>query len=44
MSHVMLAKELQKGIILNTDLGLNTPPEGWFWSEKYDGYRALFQY
>ena len=44
MSHVMLAKELQKGITLNTDLGLNTPPEGWIWSEKYDGYRALFQY
>ena len=40
----MLAKELQKGITLNTDLGLNTPPEGWIWSEKYDGYRALFQY
>ena len=42
--NVMLAKELQKGITLNTDLGLNTPPEGWIWSEKYDGYRALFQY
>jgi DNA polymerase/3'-5' exonuclease PolX len=42
---VMLAKEYIDGQVLNKkDKTFLQPPKGWYMSEKFDGYRALFRY
>jgi DNA ligase-1 len=42
---VMLAKEFEMGMTIKKDESkFNQPPEGWWASEKFDGYRALFRY
>lgn len=42
---VMLAKEYELGITVKKDNSkYATPPKGWYMSEKFDGYRALFCY
>ena len=42
---VMLAKEYELGFtIKKDDSKFRQPPEGWWMSEKFDGYRALFRY
>jgi DNA polymerase/3'-5' exonuclease PolX len=43
---VMLAKEYQKGMSGNKKDAseFKDPPIGWYQSEKFDGYRALFKY
>jgi DNA polymerase/3'-5' exonuclease PolX len=42
---VMLAKEFEMGMtIKKDDSKFKDPPEGWYMSEKFDGYRALFRY
>ena len=43
--HVMLAKEYDVGKAIKKDTtDYATPPIGWWASEKFDGYRALFRY
>ena len=45
MPPVMLAKEYESGKAIKKDTtDYATPPEGWWASEKFDGYRALFRY
>jgi len=43
---VMLAKEFIKGMLgdKNDQSEFQQPPVGWIASEKWDGYRAIFQY
>ena len=42
---VMLAKEYELGMIIKKDESeYKAPPLGWYMSEKFDGYRALFRY
>jgi len=42
---VMLAKEFSMGLTIKKDESdYKTPPNGWYMSEKFDGYRALFRY
>ena len=42
---VMLAKEYEAGMTLKKDTSkFAQPPLGWYMSEKFDGYRALFRY
>jgi DNA polymerase/3'-5' exonuclease PolX len=42
---VMLAKEYEAGMTLKNDTSkFAQPPLGWYMSEKFDGYRALFRY
>jgi DNA polymerase/3'-5' exonuclease PolX len=42
---VMLAKEFEMGMTIKKDESeFREPPEGWWMSEKFDGYRALFRY
>ena len=42
---VMLAKEFELGFTIKKDTSkFNQPPKGWYMSEKFDGYRALFRY
>jgi len=41
----MLAKEYEAGMTLKNDTSkFAQPPLGWYMSEKFDGYRALFRY
>ena len=41
----MLAKEYEAGMTLKKDTSkFAQPPLGWYMSEKFDGYRALFRY
>ena len=43
--NVMLAKEYELGLTIKKDNSkYATPPKGWYMSEKFDGYRALFCY
>ena len=42
---VMLAKEFSMGFTIKKDESdYKIPPIGWYMSEKFDGYRALFRY